>query len=82
MLNFSFFYSLYQWSIWPFLVEWPLDELEPQNKNEHIAHEERKQMTFGFTCFALLVTPGRVIDLEMTKIAKFCLEGHIKTFYN
>ena len=47
-----------------------------------IAHEERKQMAFGFTCFAQLVTPGRVIDLEMTKIAKFCLEGHIKTFYN
>ena len=26
-----------QWRIWPFLAEWPLNEVQPQNKNKGIA---------------------------------------------
>ena len=77
-LNFSFPSQL-QWSTWPFLVEYPLDALEPQNKNGHIACYERKRMTLDFTGFAQLVTPGQVTDLKLTKITKYCLKGHIKT---
>ena len=68
--------------IGPFLVEWPLDALEPQNKNEDIVRYERKRMVLGFTGFARLLTPGRVIDLRLTKIAKFCFDGNIKKFYS
>ena len=71
-------------SILSILVEWPLDVLEPQNKNEHIAHYERKRMAPGFTGFALLVTPGQVIDLKWiiwvcgSDFDEAFLEGHIK----
>ena len=41
--QFKFFFSQSQWRIWPFLAEWPLDELEPQNKNEDIAHYEKRE---------------------------------------
>ena len=74
-LNFSFPSQL-QWSTWPFLVEYPLDALGPENKNEHIACYERKRMTLDFTGFAQLVTPGQVIDLKLMKVAKF-LESYI-----
>ena len=46
------------------LVECPLDALEPQSKNEHIAGYERKRMVLGFKGFQQLVTPGQVIDLN------------------
>ena len=55
IVELSFRFSrLSQWSIWPFLVEWPLDALESQNKNKHIAHYERKRMILGCMGFALL----------------------------
>ena len=66
--------------MWPFLVERPLDALQPQNKNENIVYYERKRMVLGFMGFAQLLTPGQVIDLRLMKIVKFCLEGHIKSF--
>ena len=63
-----------------------LHALGPQNKkkNEDIARYERKRMVFGFTGFPQLLTPGQVIDLDhiLTKVAKFCLEGCVKKFYN
>ena len=74
------FSSLSEWSIWPFLVEWSLDALEHQNKNEHIFHYEGKQMLLSFMGFEQLVTPGRVIDHKLTKITKFCLEGYMKNY--
>ena len=64
-----------QWSIWPILVEWPLDALESRNKNERVARSVWKRMVLGVTGFAELMTPGRVIDLKLTKITKFRLEG-------
>ena len=60
----------------------PLHALESQNKNEDIVHYERKRMVLGFTDFVLLLTPGRVIDLRLMKITKFCLDGDIRKFYN
>ena len=39
-------------------------------------------MVLGFMNFAQLVTPDQVNDLKVTKILKFCLEGHIKKFYS
>ena len=39
-------------------------------------------MVFDFMGFAQLMTPGQVIDVKLSKIAKFCLKGHIKKFYN
>ena len=39
-------------------------------------------MIFDFMGFAQLVTPGQVIDVKLSEIAKFCFEGHIKKFYN
>ena len=69
MLSFSFSSQL-QWRIWAFLVEWPLDVLEPQNKDD-IGHNERKQMVLGLTGFAQLLNPGQVIDLRLMKITKF-----------
>ena len=44
-----------QWSVKPILAEWPLDELEPRNKNESVARDERKRMVLGFTGFARLL---------------------------
>ena len=79
-LNFIF-QSQSQWGTRPFLVEWPLDALELQNKNEDIVHNERKRLVLVFTGFAQLLTPGWVIDLRLTKITKFCLEEHIEKFY-
>ena len=35
-------------------------------------------MALSFTGFAQLVNLGHVIDLKWMKIAKFCLEGHLK----
>ena len=48
------------------------------NKNEHIARYQRKRMALGFTGFAKLIIPGQVIDLKLTKTAKFSLEDYIK----
>ena len=66
-----FFFSQSQWGFWPLLVEWPLDVLEPQNKNEDIAHYERKQIVLSLTGFVQQLNPGRVIDLRLTKIVNF-----------
>ena len=57
-------------------LEQHLAALELQNKNLYIASYERKQMVLGFMGFAQLMTPGRVIDVKLTKIAIFW-EGHI-----
>ena len=45
------FSSQWQWSIWPILVAWPLDEIETWNIKENIAYYDRKRMVSGFTGF-------------------------------
>ena len=54
-----------QWSIWPILVQWSLDELELRNKKENVGLNERKRMVLRFRGFAQLVTPGQVNSLTL-----------------
>ena len=77
-LNFSFS-SQSQWSIWPILVEWPLDELELRNKKENVARNDRRRMVLGFKGSAQLLTPGQVKKFaKMTKIVNFILEAVVQ----